>query len=47
VLRAMNLPGDVVGSAIRFSFGYGSSLEQIELAAEKIATIVERIRISL
>jgi cysteine desulfurase len=47
VLRAMNLPGDVVGSAIRFSFGYGSSMEQIELAAEKIATIVERIRISL
>lgn len=44
VLRAMRLPEDVMRSAIRFSFGYSQSIEQIKTAAQKIATISKRIR---
>ncbi|WP_028549803.1 cysteine desulfurase family protein [Paenibacillus sp. UNC451MF] len=44
VLKAMELPEERMTSAIRFSFGRGNTLEQIEMAAQKIATIVKRVR---
>ncbi|MBP1995701.1 cysteine desulfurase family protein [Paenibacillus eucommiae] len=44
VLQAMELPEDVLSSAVRFSFGMGNSKEQIAEAARKTATIVKRIR---
>ncbi|MEV2909563.1 cysteine desulfurase family protein [Paenibacillus larvae] len=44
VLRAMDLPETVMGSAVRFSFGLGNSIENIHTAAQKTATIVKRIR---
>ncbi len=44
VLEAMHLPEEVTNSAVRFSFGLGNTMEQIETAAGKIATIVNRIR---
>ncbi|RTE08295.1 cysteine desulfurase family protein [Paenibacillus whitsoniae] len=46
VLKAMKLPENVTHSAVRFSFGMGNSKEQIETAAQKIATIVARLRIT-
>lgn len=44
VLRAMRLPEDVMRSAIRFSFGFTQTAEQIRRAAELAATISRRIR---
>lgn len=44
VLQAMKLPENVTSSAVRFSFGMGNSKDQIETAAQKIATIVKRLR---
>jgi cysteine desulfurase len=44
VLLAMNLPEDLARSAVRFSFGLGNTMEEAEYAAEKIATIVRRLR---
>jgi cysteine desulfurase len=44
VLLAMKRSKEVASSAIRFSFGYGQSEQQIVEAAEKIATIVNRLR---
>lgn len=44
VLQAMKLPENVTASAVRFSFGMGNSKEQIETAAQKIATIIKRLR---
>lgn len=44
VLRAMGLPDDVTGSAVRFSFGLGNTIGEIEFTAQKIATLVLRIR---
>ena len=44
VLKAMKLPENVTASAVRFSFGMGNSKEQIESAAQKLATIVKRLR---
>ncbi|MFS0727415.1 cysteine desulfurase family protein [Paenibacillus sp. 1P07SE] len=44
VLLAMGLPDEVSDSAVRFSFGLGNTIEEIEYAAQKIATIVQRIR---
>jgi cysteine desulfurase len=44
VLKAMNLPASVANSAIRFSFGLGTSLERVEFAASKTSKIVKRIR---
>jgi cysteine desulfurase len=44
VLEAMNLPDNVTHSAIRFSFGMGNDIKDIETAAQKVATIVKRIR---
>ncbi|MFB5762175.1 cysteine desulfurase family protein [Paenibacillus medicaginis] len=44
VLQAMNLPEDILRSAIRFSFGLGNTTEEMEYTAEKIATISQRLR---
>ncbi|WP_028611781.1 cysteine desulfurase family protein [Paenibacillus harenae] len=44
VLRAMELPEEQLQSAVRFSFGLGNTLEELENAAQKIGTIVRRIR---
>ncbi|MEK3788717.1 cysteine desulfurase family protein [Paenibacillus sp. FSL K6-1230] len=44
VLEAMQLPEEVLKSAIRFSFGLGNTMEEIEYTAEKIATILTRLR---
>ncbi|WP_411343460.1 cysteine desulfurase family protein [Paenibacillus sp. WLX1005] len=44
VLQAMNLPQNVQQSAIRFSFGLGNNTQEIEQTAQKIATILQRIR---
>jgi cysteine desulfurase len=44
VLQAMQLPDEITQSAIRFSFGAGNTLDEIETAVQKIATIVHRIR---
>ena len=44
VLRAMQLPEEVLRSAVRFSFGAGQPEDEIVLAAERAATIVSRIR---
>jgi cysteine desulfurase len=44
VLRAMELPEDVMRSAVRFSFGRTQPIEHIRAAAQKIATISRRIR---
>ncbi|HBI03233.1 MAG TPA: cysteine desulfurase NifS [Paenibacillaceae bacterium] len=43
VLQAMGLEEDCVDSAIRFSFGFGNTDEEIQQAAEKIARIVQRL----
>jgi cysteine desulfurase len=42
VLRAMHLPDDVTRSAIRFSFGLGNSIREIDAAAKKLETIWRR-----
>jgi cysteine desulfurase len=44
VLRAMELPDEQIQSAVRFSFGLGNTLEELENAAQKIGTIAGRIR---
>ncbi|RXZ84489.1 cysteine desulfurase [Paenibacillaceae bacterium] len=44
VLQAMGLAESSLRSAVRFSFGLGNTLEEIEFTAEKIATIISRIR---
>ncbi|MBJ6362991.1 cysteine desulfurase family protein [Paenibacillus sp. GCM10012307] len=44
VLKAMSLPPDRLNSAVRFSFGLGNTLKEIEYAVKKIATILNRIR---
>ncbi|MFB5268043.1 cysteine desulfurase family protein [Paenibacillus enshidis] len=44
VLQAMNLPEDILRSAIRFSFGLGNTTKEMEYTAEKIATISQRLR---
>lgn len=44
VLKAMNLPEDILRSAIRFSFGLGNTTKEMEYTAEKIATISHRLR---
>ncbi|OXS62581.1 cysteine desulfurase NifS [Cohnella sp. CIP 111063] len=42
VLEAMNLPSDRIGSAVRFSFGLGNTIDQAEKMAKIIATISAR-----
>ncbi|MFD0678751.1 MULTISPECIES: cysteine desulfurase family protein [unclassified Paenibacillus] len=44
VLNAMQLSEAIMKSAVRFSFGSGTTSKEIEIAAHKIATIVNRIR---
>lgn len=44
VLQAMKLPSPVTQSAVRYSFGPGNTIEDIERAASITATIVNRIR---
>ncbi|PZD94237.1 cysteine desulfurase NifS [Paenibacillus sambharensis] len=44
VLKAMGLPEQRLMSAVRFSFGLGNTMEEVETAAGKIATVVKRIR---
>jgi cysteine desulfurase len=44
VLKAMNLPETFLHSAIRFSWGLGNTTEEIMITAEKIGTILGRLR---
>lgn len=44
VLKAMQLPEQLLESAIRFSTGLGNTKEEIEFAAKKLETIVKRLR---
>jgi cysteine desulfurase len=44
VLRAMNVPDDVLRSALRFSFAPGQSAEEIDDALGRIAECVSRLR---
>lgn len=44
VLQAMNCSEDVATSAIRFSFGITNTIEEVNTAAHKTATIARRIR---
>ncbi|MEK4512376.1 cysteine desulfurase family protein [Paenibacillus sp. FSL K6-2524] len=44
VLEAMNLPQNILRSAVRFSFGLGNTIEEIEYTAQKVGTILDRIR---
>lgn len=43
VLKAMNLPGEVLRSAVRFSFGRGNTVEEVTRAAETTARLVRRL----
>lgn len=43
VLKAMQLDPDVIRSAIRFSFGYGNTVEQVGEAARITARVVTRL----
>ncbi|URN92951.1 MAG: cysteine desulfurase [Candidatus Pristimantibacillus lignocellulolyticus] len=43
VLKAMGLSADRLNSAVRFSFGMGNTIEEIEEAATIVASIVKRI----
>src|SRR5690606_32444515 len=43
VLRAMCLPDECLASAVRFSFGHDSTPEVAQEAAERIATVVNRM----
>jgi cysteine desulfurase len=44
VLKAMGIPDERLTSAVRFSLGLGNTWEDIETAAQKIATVSKRIR---
>jgi cysteine desulfurase len=44
VLIAMGLPDEVINSAIRFSFGINTTIDEVERAAHVVAQSVERIR---
>ncbi|OKP97591.1 cysteine desulfurase family protein [Paenibacillus sp. P46E] len=44
VLQAMNLPEDLLNSAIRFSTGLGNTSEEMEYVAQKVETILNRLR---
>ncbi|RJE90996.1 cysteine desulfurase [Paenibacillus sp. 1011MAR3C5] len=44
VLRAMGIPPERLDSAVRFSFGLGNTLEELQEAAPIVAGIVRRIR---
>lgn len=44
VLKAMNLGDDRISSAIRFSFGDLTTIDEVSSAAEQVATIVTRMQ---
>jgi cysteine desulfurase len=44
VLKAMNLSEETLSSAIRFSMGMGNTIDNIKFTAQKIGTILERLR---
>ncbi|MEC0258541.1 cysteine desulfurase family protein [Paenibacillus lautus] len=44
VLQAMKLSDPVLHSAIRFSFGLGNTTQEMEYTAQKIGTILNRLR---
>lgn len=44
VLRSMNISKERIESAVRFSFGLGNTIEELEDAARKVSSIVSRIR---
>ncbi|MGG4342907.1 cysteine desulfurase family protein [Paenibacillus lautus] len=44
VLQAMKLSDPVLSSAIRFSFGLGNTTQEMEHTAQKIGTILNRLR---
>lgn len=44
VLQAMGLPKEILSTAIRFSMGMGNTSENIEYTAQKVGTILNRIR---
>ncbi|OBZ19213.1 cysteine desulfurase NifS [Bacillus sp. FJAT-27264] len=44
VLQAMKLPENLLDTAIRFSTGLGNTTEEIEYVAQKVATILNRLR---
>ncbi|GBG08684.1 cysteine desulfurase [Paenibacillus agaridevorans] len=44
VLKAMNLSPERLDSAVRFSFGLGNTLEELEDAARAVVAIADRIR---
>ncbi|MGN7765280.1 cysteine desulfurase family protein [Paenibacillus sp. 22594] len=44
VLQAMKLPEDLLNSAIRFSTGLGNTSEEMEYVAQKVETILNRLR---
>ncbi|MDQ6418576.1 cysteine desulfurase family protein [Paenibacillus sp. LHD-117] len=44
VLRAMGLPPERLDTAVRFSFGLGNTLEELENAARTVIGIVNRVR---
>lgn len=46
VLQAMGVPDGVLRSAMRFSFGAGTTAEDLEEAAQRIALCVNRLRAS-
>jgi cysteine desulfurase len=43
VLKAMGLPDELLRSAIRFSFGWGNTVEQVTEAAKTVARVVRRL----
>jgi cysteine desulfurase len=44
VLKAMGVPDDVLRSAMRFSFGWPTTAEELDEAADRIAGCVNRLR---
>lgn len=44
VLKAMKLPDHLLRSAIRFSFGLGNTVEEMEITAQKLGTILRNLR---
>ncbi|CAM2848475.1 cysteine desulfurase family protein [Paenibacillus sediminis] len=44
VLEAMKLPEELLNSAVRFSFGLGNTTEDMEYTAQKVETILQRLR---
>ncbi|MNR62762.1 Cysteine desulfurase [compost metagenome] len=44
VLQAMKLPEELLNSAIRFSTGLGNTSEEMEYVAQKVETILNRLR---